>query len=314
MDMADYLEMRARLLGHAFRQIKNVWRWFNYDWNESLKVRDFKSGEYVRYQRSGDWKGSCEFRNAVPIGLTDRRTVEIPTGAEKVIDQLTGVAYNYDGVVAVPVTYDGTFRKLRGSEEAFAHGLTQSIETKFTFAQGGEAALQKYQQEITLGFEARQDWSQGSSEENEATRSLGIAPESPAGYDVRYRLLRFSQPMKIKVTGRSKVDHSVRIGKFDDGWRGNKGEHGKTWPRWARYDSFYEECLPVLKGEAPRDLMFAMHFRENPAPDWLIKRLEEPLEIPFDHTSDEFDGTTRFEQHQEEVDLRGRPRLPSLEC
>ena len=299
VDMADHLGMRARLLGHAFHQLENVWRWQHYDWHESLKVKDFKSGESVRYQRESDWKGSIEFKNMVPIGLTDRRVVEIPTGSEKVIDQLIGTAYNYEGVIAVPVTYDSSFRKLRGSDEAFSHGLTESIETTFTFAQGGEAALQKYEQEIKLGFEARQDWSQGSNEEEETTRSLGIAPESPPGYDLRYRLLRYSQSMKIKVTGRSRVDHSVKIGKYDDGWRGNKGKHGKTWPRWAEYDSFIEECLPVLKGEAPRDLPFALHFRDNPAPDWLIKRLEEPLEIPFEHTSDEFDGTTRFEQHQE---------------
>ena len=298
-DMADYLAMRARLLGYAFHGLDNVWRWKKYDWHENLKVKDFKSGEHIRYQRESDWKGSIEFKNIVPIGLTNRRVIEIPTGPEKIIDNLVGVAYNFDGVIAVQITYDGTFRKLRGSNDAFSHGLTESIETTFTFAQGGEAALQKYEQEIKLGFESRQDWSQGSNKEDEATRSLGIAPESPCGYDVKYRLLRYSQPMKIKVTGDSKVDHSVMVGKYDNGWRGNKGEGGKTWPRWAHYDSFYEECLPVIKGEAPRDLMFAMHFREHPAPDWLIKRLEEPLQIPFNHTSDEFDGTTRFEQHQE---------------
>lgn len=306
-DMADYLENRARLIGQAFQGVGDdlLWRWRGYDWHEDLNVREFQSGRRVRYQRSKDWKGSIELANVRPVGIDDRRVIEIPTGEPKIVDMLVARGYNYGGVVDVPIHYEGDIRRLRGSSDAFSHGLTQSMEIALKFTQGGEASFAKFEQEVKFGLEARQDWSHGSTEEEEIRRLAGISPEAPARYDVIFRLVRRAQPMKLKVTGRARLDHGVMIGKFDKGWRGNKGKGGKTWPRWAKYDSFLEQCLPAIRGEAPRDVPFAEYFRSHPQPDWLIRRLSEPLDVPFEHTSDEFDGATTIEQDQE---VRRGPR------
>ena len=95
------------------------------------------------------------------------------------------------------------------------------------------------------------------------------------------------------------MDHGIKIGKMKHGnWKGNKGEHGKTWPRWAAWDSFYEEFLPVIKGEGRRDLDLAMWFRLHPVNPEIIAELEKPLQIPWEHTTEPFDGATRLVQSQ----------------
>ena len=100
--------------------------------------------------------------------------------------------------MAVPINYDGTFRKLKGLEEAFDYGLTQSIETTIGIQIGSEAAQNKYTAELKLGFESRQDWHHQESSEDEQARSAGISPESPPKWDIRYKLDRYGQRKKLK--------------------------------------------------------------------------------------------------------------------
>ena len=56
-------------------------------------------------------------------------------------------------------------------------------------------------------------------------------------------------------------------------------------PSFGNWDSFYLEFLPVVKGEGRRDLDFADWFKKHPAKPALIKALEKPLQIPWEHTS-----------------------------
>ena len=301
-DIADHLHERARLIGHAFNHLGNVWfkGGKDYDWHEELRVAHFgDGGQTVHYARKHDKERQIHFTVIRDAGLSNRKVQEIPIGTPKPLDMMVAKGFNYDGVVAVPLTYEGEFGKVTTAEEAFMHGLTQSLETSFKFTQGGEAASFKAEQEIKLGFESRQDWSRSEGEEENERRLAGIAPVCPPGYDIEFQLIRTTQKMKLKVTGIGKVDHAVQLGKKQRSWKGNKGKGGRLWPRWAKYDSFYEECLPVLKGEGRRDLMFAEEFRRKPAPKWLIDRLERPLDIPFEHTSLPFDSATNVEQHQE---------------
>ena len=183
-----------------------------------------------------DGYGRILASNITPYGeIANRRDVDIKLG-EKLIDSLTADALNFDGVVAVPITYDGTFRKLKGLEEAFDHGLTESVEISLGYSYGSEAAQNKFTAELKLGFEARP----GLAPPREAQRTSRLAqpvsaPRARPGWDIRYKLDRFGQRKKLKSSGLCQVDHGIKIGKMKNGRLegATTGEHGKTWPRWA---------------------------------------------------------------------------------
>ena len=305
MDIADHLKNRMEIVAEIVGSVRGrgdpfVWRWDDFKRDEGIKVESFKdAGAQVLYQRNGDGYGRILASNITPYGeIKGRKDADILLG-EKLIDSLTADALNFDGVVAVPINYDGTFRKLKGLEEAFDYGLTESVSLALGYQYGSEAAQNKFTAELTIGFESRQDWHHQESSEDEQARSAGISPESPPRWDIRYKLDRYGQSKKLKSSGLCQVDHGIKIGKMKHGhWKGNDGEHGKTWPRWAEWDSFYEEFLPVIRGDGRRDLDLAMWFREHPASPKLIAELEKPLQIPWEHTTEPFDGATRLVQSQ----------------
>ena len=301
MDLGDQLKPRGKLIGHCFRNVDSVWRWENYDWHENLSIGQFKSGELIRYHRPKNWMGAIEMTGFNPIGIENRVEIEIPIGTPSIIDALTATGLNFDGAVDVQLNYEGEFSKTKSSSEAFSHGLTESLEVSVKFTQGNDASFVKAEQEIKAGFEARQDWSRSSSDESQVRKLASLSPLCPKGYDIVFRLIRKSQKKKLKVTGFAKVDHGFQIGKHHskEGFKGHRGKHRKLYSRWAKFDSFYEQFLPVIKREAPRDYPFASHFQKNPVPDWLIAKLEDSPKIPFEHTSQEFDGWTDLEQTQE---------------
>ena len=122
---------RDRRLSEGPWEPRKVWRWDDFKRGEGIKVEKFKdAGAEVLYQRKSDGYGRILASNITPYGeIARRKDVDINLG-EKLIDSLTADALNYNGVVAVPINYDGTFRKLKGLEEAFDHGLTESIEAR----------------------------------------------------------------------------------------------------------------------------------------------------------------------------------------
>ena len=287
MDIADHLKNRMEIIGEIVGSVKGrgdptVWRWDGFKRDEGIKVEQFKdAGGEVLYRRIDDRFGRIRASNITPYGkIVNRKDVDIKLG-EKLIDSLTADALNYDGVVAVPITYDGTFRKLKSLEDAFDHGLTQSVSLALGYQAGSEAAQNKFTAELTIGMESRQDWHHQDSSEDEQARSAGISPESPPKWDIRYKLNRYSQSKKLKSSGLCQVDHGIRIGKMEDGdWKGNHGEHHKFYPRYANWDSFYEEFLPVIKGDGRRDLDLAMWFREHPVNPQSARRAGEAAPDP----------------------------------
>ena len=311
MDIADHLKNRMEIIGEIVGPIGAhshpiVWRWEHFDRKEGIRVEKFKdAGAEVLWQRKGGggW-GRIRASNITPYGeIAHRRDVDISLG-EELIDSLTADALNYDGVVAVPISYDGAFRKLKGLEDAFDHGLTESVSLAIGIEAGSEAAQSKLTAELTVGMESRQDWHHQDSSEDEQARSAGISPESPPRYDIRYKLDRYGQSKKLQSSGLCQVDHAVRIGKMEDGhWKGNHGKNHRFYPRYANWDSFYEEFLPVIRGDGRRDLDLAMWFRDHPVNPKLLAELEKPLKIPWEHTTEPFDGATRLVQSQ--IVLRG---------
>ena len=303
-DIANKMESRLR---HSCIAVKNVpegtlWRFGAgskkaMTRKEILRVSDLKDGgRSIDYRRPDSDSALVSVRNIRPMNkLKKRRVKEIPMGEPKTVDQLTLFTPNYDGIIAIPVEYDARLSKLMSKEHAFSVGFTQSIEQSFGFTQGGEAASFKATQETKLGFESRQDTTDTETEQTAEDRGAGLTPEFPPGYDLKFHLERISQKMKIRLTGVGEVDFGLKLGKHWHGkWQGHAGKGGKTWPRWVGWDSYWEEFIPVVKGEGRRDLCLAEYFWENPAPKWLIKELEKPLDLPFDHTGAEFDGATNI--------------------
>ena len=299
-DISDTLMARAELIGLAVKSVSDnkLWRWDNFNKKDGLRVAGYRDGgTNLDYRRNSDRTAALLLGNIRPKDkLIDRKDEIIPVGSVKNVDGVTIECFNYNGIAPLPITYEGNFGKSRSFAEAAAYGFTQSIELSFKFQQGGEASFYKFEQELTLGFESRQDFSTTETNETTEQRSAGINPECPPAYDINFWMSRTSQPMKVRTTGKGDVEHSIEIGKHWDGkWHGHDG-----YKRHAEWDTF-EAFLKVIKGDGARDQDLWEHFRKNPAPKWIVKALEKPLDIDFDHTSAEFDGWTTLQPHQEVV-------------
>ena len=302
-DAADILRERAQLIAHAVRKISGdlLWRWWDYDWHEDLKVSTYQDGgALIRFNRQADRNAQIELSNIRPTGqLRDEKIEEIPLGRLVVVDGVTIEASNWDGLVELPISYDGRFAKTTSKEEALALGFKQNISVEATFSQGGEAAQFKFEQKITTSSETSQDTTTTTASEESEDRGAGLSPVVPPGCDIDFHMSRTTQPTAMRVTGIGQLTHGIRIGKFKDGYFSHKrGKGGKKYSRSLSWSSF-EDFLAALKGEAARDVDLALYFRDNPPPKWLIPRLEEPLEIPYKAETPAFDGWTKLKPHQE---------------
>ena len=308
-DIADKLRVRADLIALAVRDVPEglLWRFGaknnKFTRDMEMKVADLRDGgATIDYRRPDDKQALMALTNIRPMdALLDQKVVDIPTGRPKIIDKVSIPMTNFDGAVELPVAYDARLTRLVTREEAFAFGFTQSVKQTFGIELGGEAQGVKATASTELGFEARQDHTTTDGDQKGEDRGAGINPTCPAGYDITFLLNRTSQKTKTRTTGFGDVDHGIRMGKHWSGqWKGNDGKNGKTWPRWGKWDSF-EEFMSVIKGKGRRDWFFAEWFWKHPASEQLIKALEKPLDLPFDHTGAEFDGTTVLKVTQQVI-------------
>lgn len=279
-----------------------LWRFRGRDKHVRVALFD-DGGTTINYRLADDKKALCALKLVRPRDgwVGDRKVTEIPTGPEKQVDKLVLPAENYDGIVQIPIEYDKRLTVLRTREKAFAVGFTQTIQQTFGIeaqAGGGETSGGSYVKvtaSTMLGLESRQDTTNTEGEQHGEDAGAGISPDCPPGYDITFTLDRYSVPMKTRVTANTDVDFGFAAGKhWSGGWKGNKGKHGKYYSRHISYDSYWEEFVPVVKGEGRRDLSLALWFREHPVKGALLAAIEQPLDLPFDHTGDEFDGTTRL--------------------
>ena len=304
-DIADTLMNRAETIAAICSAVPGdkLWRWGDWTQNKGLRVGNFSDGgTNIGYRRKDDKEALLSFSNIRPADkLRNQKIVTIPVGKEKVLDLVTIPILNYDGITELPIVYESEFSKLMTAEEALAIGFKQSLETTFTFQQGGDAASVKFEQEIKIGIESSQD-STNTTSTAEGERRLGsISPVCPPGYDITYRLERYVQPAKIRITGIGDVEHGIAIGKhWDKRWKGNHGEGGKKYSRHLEWDTF-EDFIRVVKGDGRRDMDGTEWFNNHPASKHLIKKLEEALDMPFEHESPEFNGATKIVPSQEVV-------------
>ena len=302
--LEDVIGEWVELAAHACRTVSTdlLWGdWQTYDWHQDLDVVDFLHGgteiHFLRPVRKSRTRAIVS--NIRPSGIVRNEQVfELPQGSPKTVDGATIVVENWDSPAPLPFHYSADLEQSAGKTkgEALAIGFTESVEFSFGFAQGA-AGLATSEQSVKLGFEARQDKTStsGSSEGERELRSAGIEPVCPAGYDIEYRISRTTQASQLRRTGDAELDFEFAIGKHGDGhWRkkhGKKHHYYKRHLHWACTADF----MATIKGEGRRDFDAALHFRQNPAPAWLIRRLEAAMPSgPYSAETPVFDGWTHF--------------------
>ena len=292
----------VELAAHACRTVSTdlLWGdWQGYDWHLNLDVVDFlHGGTEIHYLIPGHKSRSrIIVDNIRPSGIVrNEQVTELPQGSPKTVDGATIEVENWNSPAPLPFHYNADIEEASGKNksEALAIGFTESVEFSFGFAQGA-AGLATSEQSVKLGFEARQDktMSSGSNESERELRSAGIDPVCPKGCDIEYHISRTTQPSQLRRTGDAELDFGFAIGKHGDGhWR---KKHGKHYYDRHLYWACVADFMETIKGEGRRDFAAALHFRKNPAPAWLIRRLEAAMPSgPYSAETPVFDGWTRF--------------------
>ena len=294
----------VQLAAHACRTVGTdlLWGdWQDYDWHQDLDVVDFRDGgteiHFLRPVHHSRTRAIVS--NIRPSGvLRNEQVIELPQGSPKTVDGATIVVENWDSPVSLPFHYNADLEQSAGKSksDALAIGFTESVEFSFGFAQGA-AGLATSEQSVKLGFEARQDKTstEGSSEGTRELRSAGIDPTCPKGCDIEFLISRTTQASQLRRTGDAQLDFGFAIGKHGDGhWR---RKHGKKHHYYARHLQWacIADFMATIKGVGRRDFDAALHFRSNPAPNWLIGRLEAAVPGgPYSAETPIFDGWTRF--------------------
>ena len=299
-DIADMLMPRiqasAELLGQADHPPARGWN--GYNTRELLKVISFlNGGEEIWYGRPG---GSVQISNVRPLTeLRDAKTVVIPVGKRQSVSAAKIDIQNWDGLTPHPEEYSSSLMKSTRREDVEFENFTESVETTFSFKQGGEAAQFALEQSIKLGFQG-----QHGSELHEETSSgqetvTGAKPVAAAGSDVEYWRTWENQRSIVRHTGIGEVDFAVTIGRRGRGsggrhvWEKHKGKY----TRHIYYASFWEDFVPMIKRRGRRDHDCYEYFQTHPVSQEMIDRITAPLDIPFVNESKPFDQFANIKGH-----------------
>lgn len=285
MDAVDYLDERARLIGHANRDMPDglLWRWHRYDWHTPLRGALRNYDTLVDFRRPGDSVAALYLDHLhVKDALRDERVEEIPVGAVKLEDGVTIEAHNFCGLAELPVHYDAKFSHATSREKALEWGL------KVTTTVGVEVE-KAVKVSASLSIEASVGGTSTHGTQDAQERSGGIDPVCPPGCDITFRMQRQTQPTKLKVSGWADLEHSVTIGKHAHGrWQNHEGDG-----RSLHWDTF-ADFLKTIKGDGHRNHRATAWFKTHPPPQWLVERLEAPLSIRYDAETAAFDGWTKL--------------------
>ena len=291
-DRAQYIADAVR---RAWRPSKKEW-WNGYDWHETLRT-SYWTDTRVDYRRPNVGSASIVLADIQPVGvknpkesdgvlldsrIIDAASIEIfnkqcwmdavtafladnPGGD---FDDLSDSQQRYWGAVPQPWgPYQAEFEKTVSKSEAFNWSVSESLRNCFTA--GNDASPVKNELELTIT--GTQGGSKDESESERINRSFAFNGETPAGVDERITAWRKVGRKRSMVTGTGDYEHRIHIGKH---WHGHWQGGGQQWPSFADF-------LRTARGEAPDDFDLAREFRSHPLPDWLLQRLETPLELPY---------------------------------
>lgn len=311
-DVADLLDRRARLIGHALKDVPGdyLYRWGGYDRNEPLIVDDYGSGgQDIRWRRAWNSKGHIRLFNIRLDGPEKPKASDpIPTGKpvqQDAYDVTVENKYslseyekkqrqegNYDiGVIRKHYTANFSSHTIKTKDESFEKEFSQSISN--TFSASGSYGGVEVSNETTVEAGFRQAMTEASGEERgtSSDRESGYEIVVQPGTVVKVWGTRVVQPKKIVLTGTGRIEHAIELGRWAGSrWHRRKGKY----KRHVHWDSL-EDFMKVLVGDGPRDHDLALWFREHPHPhdSWLLEYFRKPLgdplvvEVPWDDVTDE---------------------------
>ena len=308
----DALRGRAQLIAdatrRAWRPSKKEW-WNGYDWHETLRTSKWTDTR-VDYRRPNVGSASIVLAEVQPVGVKDaKESVGILLNSDTIdavsievfntqcwmdaitaylgkhpdgdFEELDEAVQRYWGAVPQPWgPYTAEFEKTVSKSEAFNWSVSESLRDCFTA--GNDSTYVKNELELTIT--GTQGGNKEESESERVNRAFSFNGETPAGIDERITAWRKVGHMKSMVTGTGDYEHRIHIGKH---WHGHWQGGGQQWSTFA-------EFLRAARGEAPDNIDLAREFREHPLPDWLLKRLEEPLDLPYVQPL-EFDQATSIQ-------------------
>ena len=288
---------RFRLIGHAIRDAHSphAWGWCKgwskYDHHEPLSVTGYDGGDWIWMDRESQARAALNIIALRPFErLRNKDEKEIPAGSPEIIDGATIPLDNYHGLTPLSTTYTPNFGETVRESDVRLIGFGQSVEATFKFVQGGEAAQFKFEQEIKTRVESKQETTKGKEKEKQRGRQAEFPAEAAPGVELEHWATMTIQSKKIVTSGAGDVDFGFAIGArdFKKGrwfWRAHKGQR-----RFIKFDSYWDEFIPMIKGEGARHHDCFAYFREHPAPGWLIDQLTAHLDLPFRHETPKFDG------------------------
>ena len=287
LNVAEVLKERASLIAEAVGHYNSDSRWWaGYRHREGLHI-EYWSDDQIRYGRPSS-SSTITFYNYRPAKVKNAVESEPVQIDSKIIDAASIEVLNKDGNSDQPWgPYTGEFEKTTTRGESFEKGFSQAISD--TFTAGNDMSPVKNELTVTLGFDQRTTNSE--SESQRANRVFSFHGVTPAGSNERIVAWRRVGKMQSEITGTGDWEHSISVGRRAGGhWRG----HTRKWDSFARF-------MRTARGEAPDNWTLGKWFRGRPAEDWLIERLERPLNMPFRQVL-EFEEATSIRLRKEEIE------------
>ena len=307
-DIADHLMARVALIGHSVSGADHppARGWPDFDHESPLVVSEFRdAGATLWYARPGTRSAINLYHIATRGELRDKKTVIIPIGKKQPVAGAKITIENWDSVTPSREKYESGRSAATRREDVEFKNFTESVETSFKAIQGSDTAQFKFEQEVKVGFQANHGDETHEERSTGSSTVTGAEPTAAPGCDALYWRTWINQKSKVRHTGICEVDFAFNIGTRARGKGGRHlskfEKHKSKYIRHIHFDSFWEDFIPMLKGEGRRDHNCYRYFRYNPAPAWLIREITAPLDLPFVDESPPFDDFAEIVGHKETI-------------
>ena len=305
-DIADLLMGRVSLIGEAVRKADHppARGWPDFNRSVVLEVaRFYEAGKNLWYQRP-QTRSYINIFNIEPTDkLRDPKTFIIPVGKRETISAAKVKIENWTGLTPLTEKYESSRMKIVRREDVEFKNFKESTEVSFKAVQGSDTAQFKFEQEIKVGFEAQHGDETHEEKSRQQGTVTGADPTAAPGCDADYWRTWENQKSKVRHTGFGEVDFAFTIGTVK---RGKDGKHTHSWEkhknkytRAIHFDSFWNDFIPMLRGEGRRDHDCYGWFKNHPAPDELLAAITAPLDLPFVDESPPFDDFSNIRGHKE---------------
>ena len=307
-DIADLLMARVQLACEAISTADGPpargWEVYNRR-IELVLARFYEAGKNLWYRRPHTRSYINVFNLEPNDKLREPKTIIIPVGKRETVSGAKIKIENWGGLTPLTEKYESSRMNMTRREDVEFKNFTESAETSFKAVQGSDTANFKFEQEIKLGFQAQHGDEAHEEKSQQQGTVTGAGPTAAPGCDSDYWRTWENQRSKVRHTGFGEVDFAFTVGtvkKIKGGKHGHSWEkHKNKYVRAIHFDSFWNDFVPMLKGEGRRDHNCYEHFRKHPAPAELIAKITAELDLPFVDESPPFDDFANIRGHKELV-------------